>query len=76
MLESVPELRAFGNEIKERFDFAVVCGMGGSSLAPDILADTFGQYDGWPELLVLDSTCPAANPRARRTHSRFRRRFS
>jgi transaldolase/glucose-6-phosphate isomerase len=59
MLESVPELRAFGDEIKERFDFVVVCGMGGSSLAPDILADTFGQYDGRPELLVLDSTCPA-----------------
>jgi transaldolase/glucose-6-phosphate isomerase len=58
MLESVPELRSFGEEIKERFDFAVVCGMGGSSLAPDILADTFGQYDGRPELLVLDSTCP------------------
>ena len=58
MLEFVPELRAFGNEVKERFDFAVVCGMGGSSLAPDILADTFGQFDGRPELLVLDSTCP------------------
>lgn len=59
MLEFVPELRAFGNDVKERFDYAVVCGMGGSSLAPDILADTFGQFEGRPELLVLDSTCPA-----------------
>ncbi|MEO6836325.1 MAG: bifunctional transaldolase/phosoglucose isomerase [Candidatus Tumulicola sp.] len=58
MLESVPELKTFGREIKEKFDFAVVCGMGGSSLAPDILADTFGQYDESTELLVLDSTCP------------------
>ena len=58
MLESVPELRAFGADVKEKFDFAVVCGMGGSSLAPDILADTFGQFGGYPELLVLDSTCP------------------
>ncbi len=58
MLEGVPELRAFGVDAKEKFDFAVVCGMGGSSLAPDILADTFGKYGGYPELLVLDSTCP------------------
>ncbi len=58
MLESVPELKTFGNDIKERFDFVVVCGMGGSSLAPDILAATFGQFDERPELLVLDSTCP------------------
>jgi transaldolase/glucose-6-phosphate isomerase len=58
MLEPVPELRTFATEIKEKFDFAVVCGMGGSSLAPDILADTFGQFGDYPQLLVLDSTCP------------------
>lgn len=58
MLESVPELKAFGTDVREKFDFAVVCGMGGSSLAPDILAATFGQFEGYPELLVLDSTCP------------------
>jgi len=58
MLEGVPELRAYGKELKEKFDFAVVCGMGGSSLAPDILADTFGTFGGYPQLLVLDSTCP------------------
>jgi transaldolase / glucose-6-phosphate isomerase len=58
MLESVPELKTFGKEVQEKFDFAVVCGMGGSSLAPDILAASFGQYEHWPELLVLDSTCP------------------
>jgi transaldolase/glucose-6-phosphate isomerase len=59
MLESVPELRKFATDVRENFDFAVVCGMGGSSLAPDILADTFGRYGDYPELLVLDSTCPA-----------------
>ena len=48
MLESVPELRAFGDEIKERFDFVVVCGMGGSSLAPDILADTLASTTDGP----------------------------
>jgi transaldolase / glucose-6-phosphate isomerase len=58
MLEEVPKLRSFGNEVKESFDSAVVCGMGGSSLAPDILADTFGAAEGYPRLNVLDSTCP------------------
>lgn len=58
MLEGVPELRGYANDLKETFDFTVVCGMGGSSLAPDILADTFGQIGSYPELLVLDSTSP------------------
>jgi transaldolase/glucose-6-phosphate isomerase len=58
MLEEVAALKAFANETKEKFDAAVVCGMGGSSLAPDIIADTFGPHDGYPQLHVLDSTCP------------------
>ena len=33
--------------------------MGGSSLCPDVLARTFGRVQGYPELLVLDSTDPA-----------------
>src|SRR5579883_2184247 len=33
--------------------------MGGSSLCPDVLSRTFGKIDGYPELLVLDSTVPA-----------------
>lgn len=59
MLEEVPKLRACADDMKSGLGFAVVCGMGGSSLAPDILADTFGTFDGHPQLLVLDSTCPA-----------------
>ena len=58
MLEEVPGLRKFATELKDHFHAAVVCGMGGSSLAPDILADTFGRRDGYPQLYVLDSTCP------------------
>lgn len=38
----------------------VLLGMGGSSLAPEVLAKTFGQQSGFPKLLVLDSTVPAA----------------
>jgi transaldolase / glucose-6-phosphate isomerase len=43
----------------EGFTHALVLGMGGSSLAPEVLARTFGHADGRPELLVLDSTDPA-----------------
>ena len=41
------------------FTHAVVLGMGGSSLCPDVLRKTFGKVVGFPELLVLDSTVPA-----------------
>jgi len=40
------------------FSHAVVLGMGGSALAPDVLARTFPPAPGHPELLVLDSTDP------------------
>jgi glucose-6-phosphate isomerase len=36
----------------------MVCGMGGSSLCPEVLRQTFGPQQGYPELLVLDSTDP------------------
>jgi transaldolase / glucose-6-phosphate isomerase len=38
---------------------AVLLGMGGSSLAPEVMQKTFGAVKGYPELLVLDSTDPA-----------------
>ncbi len=58
MLDEVAGLKSFAGEAKGNFDSAVVCGMGGSSLAPDIIADTFGPSDGYPRLHVLDSTSP------------------
>ncbi len=36
----------------------VLLGMGGSSLAPEVFARTFGSKPGFPKLLVLDSTHP------------------
>jgi transaldolase/glucose-6-phosphate isomerase len=39
---------------------AVVLGMGGSSLAPEVFARTFGPGPGHPRLWVLDSTHPDA----------------
>jgi transaldolase / glucose-6-phosphate isomerase len=40
------------------FKQAMVCGMGGSSLCPEVLRQTFGPQKDFPELLVLDSTDP------------------
>ena len=51
---------AFAEEIKrEGFKDAVLLGMGGSSLGPEVLAETFGHKSGWPRLRILDSTVPA-----------------
>jgi transaldolase/glucose-6-phosphate isomerase len=41
------------------FTHALLLGMGGSSLCPEVLATTFGRVDGYPRLHVLDSTDPA-----------------
>src|SRR5437870_3780955 len=38
---------------------AVLLGMGGSSLCPEVLSITFGVQEGFPALHVLDSTDPA-----------------
>ncbi|MFZ0062281.1 MAG: hypothetical protein WAL47_09605, partial [Pyrinomonadaceae bacterium] len=49
----VEQIRASGT-----FKHVMVCGMGGSSLCPEVLRQTFGIQQGYPELLVLDSTDP------------------
>jgi len=41
------------------FKHALLLGMGGSSLCPEVLKMTFGKIDGFPEMFVLDSTDPA-----------------
>ena len=43
----------------QTFTDAVVLGMGGSSLGPEVLAETFPKRPGFPKLHVLDSTDPA-----------------
>ncbi|MBR1123080.1 bifunctional transaldolase/phosoglucose isomerase [Bradyrhizobium lablabi] len=43
----------------QNFTDAVVLGMGGSSLGPEVLAQTFPKKAGFPKLHVLDSTDPA-----------------
>jgi transaldolase/glucose-6-phosphate isomerase len=51
---------AFSGWVKSKnFTDVVVLGMGGSSLGPEVLAETYGQVDGFPKLRILDSTDPA-----------------
>lgn len=51
---------AFAGWVKSKaFTDVVVLGMGGSSLGPEVLAETFGQIAGFPKLRILDSTDPA-----------------
>ncbi len=40
------------------FKSALLLGMGGSSLCPEVLAETFGQQSGFPALHIVDSTDP------------------
>jgi transaldolase/glucose-6-phosphate isomerase len=55
----IAELQAFQDEVKAAgFKHVLLLGMGGSSLGPEVFAETFGQRGGFPELLVLDSTDP------------------
>jgi transaldolase/glucose-6-phosphate isomerase len=61
MEKEVERLRWFADEIKgDGFTHVVLLGMGGSSLAPEVFQQTFGNASGYPELRVLDSTHPAA----------------
>jgi transaldolase/glucose-6-phosphate isomerase len=48
-----------GDVKKAKFKHALLLGMGGSSLCPEVLRLTFGKIKGFPELHVLDSTDPA-----------------
>jgi glucose-6-phosphate isomerase len=62
MLAVANELRRFAADVRAsgEFQHVMVCGMGGSSLCPEVLRQTFGRQEGFPELLVLDSTDPDA----------------
>ena len=53
------DLVEYAEFIRQRgFRQVMVCGMGGSSLCPEVLRQTFPLHEGFPELLVLDSTDP------------------
>jgi len=59
-VDRIAGLEGFGDAaVEEGYETAVVAGMGGSSLAPDVLLRTFGSQDGYLALRILDSTDPA-----------------
>ncbi len=56
----IADYEDFSHRVKgQHFTDAVVLGMGGSSLGPEVLAQTFDRQPGYPKLHVLDSTDPA-----------------
>ncbi len=61
--EEIVQVQRFSDLAEEirsaEFTHALVLGMGGSSLCPEVMAMTFGKQDGYPEMHVLDSTDPA-----------------
>jgi len=59
-LAHIQQLKDIAAEVKAAgFTHALLLGMGGSSLCPEVLKMTFGRILGFPELHVLDSTDPA-----------------
>jgi len=60
MAQQAKSLKAFADDVRAEFTRVVLCGMGGSSLAPEVLWRTFGATPGHPALHVLDSTDPRA----------------
>ena len=59
--DSLDRLQTFANGIKAAgFTDVVLLGMGGSSLAPEVLRALVGVAPEWPRFQMLDSTDPAA----------------
>lgn len=55
----ITQLTDFQSHVrKEGFTHALLLGMGGSSLGPEVFAKSFAAAPGFPELLILDSTDP------------------
>ncbi len=61
MSDVIPQIADLVNRVREAgYTLALLLGMGGSSLAPEVFRETFGVADGYLDLSVLDSTDPAA----------------
>jgi transaldolase/glucose-6-phosphate isomerase len=59
MADSVLRLRPFADAVRaEGYTDALLLGMGGSSLAPEVFRKAFGVTQGYLDLAVLDSTVP------------------
>ncbi len=66
MKDRLEEMEAFVREIRQSpIEKVVLLGMGGSSLAPEVLSRMFAPPNGFPTLIVLDTTHPDAVFRVR-----------
>ena len=58
--QAVARVTRFADEMKaEGLQDVVLLGMGGSSLAPEVIRSVVGRGDGYPNLHVVDSTDPS-----------------
>lgn len=58
--KQIPQINALASQLQgEGIKHVVVLGMGGSSLCPAMLANTFPFLKGYPQLHALDSTAPS-----------------
>ncbi|MBN1380221.1 MAG: glucose-6-phosphate isomerase [Deltaproteobacteria bacterium] len=61
MMGNIAEIQNFVNDVRtDGYTHALLLGMGGSSLAPEVFRKTFGVAEGYLDLSVLDSTDPGA----------------
>jgi len=61
MVDAIPGITAFAEDARAAgMTSALLLGMGGSSLAPEMFRRTFGLRQGYLDLSVLDSTDPGA----------------
>src|SRR5438132_11537711 len=59
MQDHAPELKQFAQQIKDAgYTSVVLLGMGGSSLAPEVVYRVFGTAEAYPRFFMLDSTDP------------------
>jgi len=57
--ELLPEINHFVDEVRQAgYEYIVLLGMGGSSLAPEVNRLVFGIREGYLDLMILDSTDP------------------
>ena len=69
MAARVPSFRAFAESVAaDGFTHAVLLGMGGSSLAPEVMRSALGVGPGALQLTILDDTSPDAVGAALRAH--------
>ncbi len=57
---ALPELTAWAEEFRSGLSHILLLGMGGSSLAPEVMGHILPRASGSPKFVVLDSTDPVA----------------